>query len=152
MSWGDAKAWALRHWPDIDIYDESRLPYIVKCHQRKLGGNLLCIATSVNAESIFFVVIHSKRDPLSTPHKHRRFPETKLALKCKESIFSHEGDKELAEKTKFTTVADPWKECYYVSLWFRSQHTNPKSEERCIQFHRKPSAPAPSQENDSTSQ
>jgi hypothetical protein len=115
MSWADAKAWALRHWPDIDIYDESKLPYIVKRHDRLLGGNLLCIAVSINAEPIFFVVIHSKRDPLCSPHKYWRFPETKLALKCKESLFDHEGDKELAEKTKFTTVADPWREYYHVS-------------------------------------
>lgn len=117
MDWQDAKAWALRHWPDIDIYDESKLPYIVKRHQEKLGGNIFCTAISMDHtdKPIFFVVIHSKRDPLSTPHKYRRFPESKLALKCRELLFSHDGDKELAEKTKFTTIADPWDEAYCVS-------------------------------------
>ncbi|KAN0085719.1 hypothetical protein V8E55_006853 [Tylopilus felleus] len=131
MSWPDAKAWALRHWPDIDIYDERKLPYIVERHQRIIGGNMECIAASINAEPIFFVVIRSKRDPLSTPHKYRRFPEGMLALKCKKFLFSHEGDKELAEKTQYTTIADPWRE------WSL--------------FHRKPSTPAPTHTNDGTS-
>ena len=130
MSWPDAKAWALRHWPDIDIYDERKLPYIVERHQRIIGGNMECIAASINAEPIFFVVIRSKRDPLSTPHKYRRFPEGMLALKCKKFLFSHEGDKELAEKTQYTTIADPWREWSLVSPCFCSQSTNPKSQER----------------------
>ncbi|KAF8547787.1 hypothetical protein OG21DRAFT_847933 [Imleria badia] len=129
MSWLDARAWALRHWPDIDIYDERKLPYIVERHQRMLGGNMMCIAVSINAEAIFFIVLRSKRDPLSTPHKYRKFAESEYTLKCKELIFNHEGDKELAEKTQYTTIADPWKE------WSL--------------FHGHPSAPASSREPDS---
>ena len=124
MSWADAKAWALRHWPDINIYNEGILPLIVETHQIKLGGRMTCIPFHPDKsknELIFFIVIRTKQDPLSTPYKHRQFREGNLALKCKELIFGHEGDKELTKKSQFTTIAGPWKEWPHVSLYFHSE-------------------------------
>jgi len=110
MAWNDAKSWALRHWPDMDIYDNKRLAHIIERYHKLQGRRIACVPVAVNKESTLLFVVYSKNDPPSTPHKHRRFPETELALKYKTQLFNHEGDKELAEKSQFTTIADPFKE------------------------------------------
>ena len=118
IPYSDAKVWALRHWPDINIYDELKLPVIISRYHKSRGGNVGCIG--VNLEDgpglVCFFVIYSKHDPQSTPLKYRQFPEGKLASRCKELLFSHEDDKELAEKVQFMTVADPYQDYYKVSL------------------------------------
>lgn len=114
----DAKVWALRHWPDMDIYDDRLLPGIISRYHKSRGGNVGCIAVNLKDGPglVCFFVIYSKHDPLSTPLKYRQFPEGKLALKCKELLFNHEEDEELANKVQFMTVADPYDEYYKVSL------------------------------------
>ena len=109
----------MRHWrADMDIHDDKLLPGIVSRYHKKRGGNVGC--TALNFEDgpglgCFFAV-YSKEDPLSARFKHRRLPEGKLALRCKELLFNHEDDKEPTEKVQSMTVADHYDEYYKVRL------------------------------------
>lgn len=120
IPYADAKVWALRHWPDIDIYDDLKIPSIISRYHNHRGGNLVCHGVNLKEGPIqglvCFMVIYQKHDPLSTPLKYRKFPEGRLALKFKGLLFSHEDDRGLAEKVQFMTVADPYQDYYDVSF------------------------------------
>ncbi|KAF8553542.1 hypothetical protein OG21DRAFT_1219629 [Imleria badia] len=95
IPYSDAKVWALRHWPDINIYDDLSLPVIISRYHKSRGGNVECIGVNL------------KEGPGLV-----EFPEGKLALRCKGLLFNHEDDKELAQKVQFMTVADPFQDYY----------------------------------------
>lgn len=110
MLWDEAKVWALRHWPDMNIFNHNQLAYIIETYHQHRGRSMTCIPVEIDKESCILFVVYSKYDRISTPRKHRQFSEGEQALKYKANLFTHEEDKELAEKSQFTTVADPFGE------------------------------------------
>lgn len=99
ISWDKAKVWALCHWLDMDIHDHESLASIIQHYHRRRGRQITCVPVEINKESLILFVVCAKDDPLSTPRKHRQFPESEAALKFKALLFSHKEDKELVEKS-----------------------------------------------------
>jgi len=111
MSFTDAKAWALRNWPDMNIYEDVELPLIIAQYHRKRGVRFTCITVSINDEAVVFFPRSSIEDPESTIYKYKQLIETDKARNFKAWLFQREWDKELAKKTKWTTVVDPYLDC-----------------------------------------
>jgi len=108
MTFPDAKAWALRNWPDMNIYDDEELPNIIACYHRIRTFDFRCITVEVDDDLVVFFPLFAEKDPRSTPYAYKELPETEGGLRFKAWLFKNQWDSELAAKTKWTTVADPY--------------------------------------------
>jgi hypothetical protein len=109
VSWEDTHAWALRRWPDINIYNESLVPNIINRYSREHGGNINCLAIYIKEVSMCIFITHEKLDPTATRYRHKYFRESEQAVKHKEYLFPNEADKDIG---KFMTICDPYERGY----------------------------------------
>lgn len=116
----DARAWAQRHWPNIVFNNDKRLETAlgIMRHNRKLGGNMECILAKVDDAIQCLFVVHQKQDWGATPTKFKPFRESPIAVKFKTLLFPSEKHGDLAERMKWTTVADPFCDWPLVSFRF----------------------------------
>ncbi|KAG6862569.1 hypothetical protein C0995_000117 [Termitomyces sp. Mi166 len=91
----DAKAWASRRFPGIDIYDESIIPYIIDRHNRSIGSKNL-----------------SENDPTAASGHFDEFDEDADVKLFKKQVFKRG---EFYEKAEFVTIIDPYNKGYRSS-------------------------------------
>ncbi|KAG6870086.1 hypothetical protein C0992_001061, partial [Termitomyces sp. T32_za158] len=95
MSYADAKAWALHRYPDINIYNENTLPFIIEQHNKALGGeNLECIAVAREGQVWCIFVTHEEDDPTATRMRFDLFPMDDYAKLYGQMVFPRREDRE----------------------------------------------------------
>ncbi|KNZ77988.1 hypothetical protein J132_02631 [Termitomyces sp. J132] len=105
LSYQDTMSWARRRYPDIDIYDETLIPYIVRRHNKKLGGKMSVIPAYHEGKVWCLFLMHYKDDPKAVRGSYENFEEDDGCIWFKHNAFTHKED---FEKTKFVTIVDPF--------------------------------------------
>ncbi|KAG6888524.1 hypothetical protein C0995_007636 [Termitomyces sp. Mi166 len=108
MTFEDAKAWALRRYPGINIYDDDLIPHIIQTDNNKLEDSpqkLTFISCLKNRYCFVIFVTHLVDDPTATVARFKRFRPSEADMKFKETFFPGEEAREF--NAVFATICDP---------------------------------------------
>ncbi|KAH0578708.1 hypothetical protein H2248_003836 [Termitomyces sp. 'cryptogamus'] len=105
LGYQDTASWARRRSPDINIYDETLIPDIVRRHNKRLGGKMSVVPAYHEGRVWYLFLMHYKDDPKAVRGACENFEEDEGCIWFKHNAFIQKED---FEKVRFLTIVDPF--------------------------------------------